>query len=118
MNLNSEYIINTFYSYQLDKTFKTEDELNEKYLEFRRKYPKIYDNFVNGLFTVEKFKQLLSIHNNIYNNTAGTHKKKNFESSAKISETLAKEYLYPVYGEPSQQDKNKARLKAMKKLNK
>lgn len=118
MNLNSDLIIETYNTYKIDKETKTQQELNAKNEDFIKRYPKIWLSFLDNVFELEKFKQLISIHEKSYNSASGNHKAKKFESDTQVSETLAKEYLYPVIGEPSKQDKKKAYKKAWKKANK
>lgn len=117
MNLKGEYIIDTFLNYKKDKLIYTKQELEEKYQDFKKKYPKIYLSFVDNVFEISKFETLLNIHKESYKKTQGDHKSKKFESDTKVSEELAKEYLYPVIGEPSENQKKIAKKKAWKKAN-
>ena len=114
-NLNSEYIKTQVSMINKDRINLQESELNEKYSEFKQKYPKIWEGIFAGVFSIEKFDKLVKAYTSTYTSTNGEHKQKKFESDKNVGELLAQEYLYPVFGIPQTESRKKATDIAVKK---
>jgi hypothetical protein len=103
-NLNSEYIINQVSMLNKDLPKLSKQDIDTKYSEFKQKYPKIWEGIFLGVFTLEKFENLIEVHNKSYSCTKGDHLQKKFQSDKNVGEILAREYLYPVFGYPPDGD--------------
>jgi hypothetical protein len=139
MDEHKNYIYKTVSNIIADSSTLTKSELDLKYKEFSSKFPKVYENSilsatedcastsgVNGVnggvsggvsgsaSGSEKFlkelSEMLNIRESVLNGT-----KSEIEANVQVSERVAKQYLYPKVGEPTQKQKDIALRKILKK---
>lgn len=97
-------ILRDILNIQRDLDVLTRVELDAKYIEFKRTFPKFYEKcLLNEKSTFNEIKMMLDLREEV---STGT--KSEIEANVQISEHMAKKYVYPQMGEPSVQQKKDA----------
>ena len=110
MNLQKEYIYETSKKLIEDLHILTNNEIEEKYKDFKEKLPKLYEMCIkNEPNTLKELSILLNIREERKEN-----KKTEIESNVQVSEYMAKKYVYPITGEPTLEQKKIALKKIVK----
>ena len=119
MDINSNYIITKFYEFENDKKTLSVYQLENKHEEFIKKYPKIWISFIDKIFNIQQFKELVDIRDKVFEKNKNLdYKDKRFYSDIEVGEKLAREFLYPSTGEPSKKQKSAAYSKLLAKTKK
>lgn len=98
-----------------DQKSMSQSNLEEKYKEFAEKNPKTWINILDKSFSVHHLERNVELYEQFYTRSSGDHANRKFEADVGFGEHLAKEYLYPHTGQPSQESKNVALGIARKK---
>lgn len=115
MSVPSQEIYNTTIELLNDVHVLNSEQLSEKYREYKKMFPKLYNMCLNDpdqKHIVENLNMMLSIRESTI-----TGKKSTFESNVIVGEYVAKKYLYPTIGEPTPQKKVEALNKIIKGTN-
>lgn len=99
-----------------DQDSLTRDQLEVKYEEFAKKLPKTWINIMDRSFFVSQLERKIELYEQFYKRSSGDHSNRKFEADVGLGENLAKEFLYPATGVPSQESRNLALGLARKKL--
>lgn len=87
----------------------TRGQMEGKYKDFAEKYPKTwYRIIVDKDISISQLERQIELYEKFYKKAKGGHDNKQFQASLDMGEHLAKEYLYPVIGEPSKEEKDRA----------
>lgn len=116
-SFDENYILEIFYKIEEDKKSLSKNDIQIKYKDFKDKYPKLFLSMLDGIFNKQQFMELVDIRRKTFAaNKNKNHKIKKFESDINVSEHLARKYLYPVMGEPSEKQKREAYKKSLAKF--
>jgi len=112
MDIPQTEIYNTILEIIADKDQITLSEIDEKYITFRTKFPKLYDmtmSFENKNEFLRELLLLLNIREDVI-----TGKKTSIEANIKTGEIVAEKYLYPsVNMRPTEKQKKSALSKIL-----
>jgi len=107
--------LNTIKSIINDQKVLNNNQLLRKYHTFSEKYPKTWINILDSTFNINQLERNVLLYERYYKNSKGTHENKRFQADVGFGEHLAKKYLYPTTGNPSNEQKNKSLALARKK---
>lgn len=110
MDWTKDTIINTVKSLRIDARTLKESEINEKYSELKEKFPKLFYMAMTPNFNIDRLGGLLD-----YRDKATQDNIPELVRDVTVSEEFAKEYLYPVVGEPTLEQKKIAAKKVAEK---
>lgn len=111
MDWSHNKIINTVKSLRNDSHSLNESQINEKYSEFKEKFPKLFYMCMTPNFDIECLNGLLN-----FRDKAERDNISDLERDVAVGEKFAKRYLYPVVGkEPSIEEKKEAAKKVAAK---
>lgn len=109
--------LNTIKQIMKDQKEITRDQLERKYQEFSEKYPKTWISIMDGAFNINQLETNVKLYERFYKKSSGPHQNRRFEADVGFGEHLAKKYLYPTTGTPTQEQKNRSLAIARKKAN-
>ena len=110
MDWSKERILQTIELLSSDSKNMTESNIKEKYSEFIEKFPKLYYSSLDPNFDLRSLKTMLN-----YRQKAEDENIHVLVRDITIGEELSKKYLYPVVGEPTNEQKAKAMKKVVQK---
>jgi hypothetical protein len=97
-------ILDTLRKVQEDSDKLCTSDLDTKYLEFKRTFPRFYDKcLLNEPGTYNEIKMMLDVREKM-----STGSVSEIEANVQISEYMAKKYVYPQMGEPTKEQKKDA----------
>lgn len=111
MDWSSEKIVKTVEEIRDDFLDLTEIELNSKYSEFKKLFPKLYYTCMEKNFNITELKGLLE-----FRDKSSKENKPDIVRDATVAEHYSKKYLYPVVGEPTMEQKKEAGKKIAQKM--
>jgi len=116
MNLNEDYIIDMNVKIKKDLLFMNRQSVSAKYSEFEEKYPKIFLSILDGIFDEEQFKKMIEVRKMSFEKHSDKeYSEQRMKSDIEVGELLARSFLYPVLGEPTKEQKQKAYRKVLAK---
>lgn len=110
MDWSKDKIIDTVKVLRQDAQTLTESDINDKYSEFKEKFPKLFYMALTPNFNVGHLEGLID-----YRDKSSRDNVSDLERDIFIGEAFAKKYLYPVVGEPTIDQKKKAAKKVAEK---
>jgi hypothetical protein len=110
MEWESSKIIQTIENLQYDACVKTVGEIDEKYGNFRERFPKLFYSCLEPNFRIEELKELLHMREK-----AKEDKTPDFIRDVSVAEKFSQRWLYPVVGEPTLEQKKAAAKKVAQK---
>ena len=112
MSVSSEEIYNNTVSLLRDVSSLNSEELSEKYSEYKKMFPKLYNMCLTDPDQKNIMINLVKMLN--IRDSAKDGSKSIFEANVMAGEYIAKKYMYPIVGEPSPQKKVDALNKILK----
>tara|TARA_Y100000748_G_scaffold281721_1_gene261528 strand:- start:1364 stop:1735 length:372 start_codon:yes stop_codon:yes gene_type:complete len=109
--IDYESIIQNAENIGKDSELLSKIEMDEKYKEFKERYPKFYKHIIDGNFDVNYFRQMISVREQAVSVSEGDETEKSFNGDVAVGEFLARRYVYPIQ-KPSQGDLEQAFVKA------
>jgi hypothetical protein len=120
MDTTRTYLIKNAEGLIIDKRTLTKGEIETKYAEFKLKFPKFYDLCISGgnvgdgsttsdAKILSEIRIMLGIREELLSG-----QKSNIEANVQVSEYFAKQFVYPIIGEPTQEQKKAALQKIIK----
>lgn len=116
MESHKSYILANVCKVMADVDSFPVSELDVKHKEFKDKFPKVYQNCIlssssqtNKNEFLKKLYEMLKVRDQVISG-----EKTEVQANVEVSEKVAKEYLYPVVGEPSEKQKEKALARILK----
>ncbi len=110
MDWSKGKILDTVKVLRKDAQTLSESEIDDKYSEFKEKFPKLFYMSLTPNFNIGRLEGLVN-----YRDKASRDNVPDLVRDVTVSEEFAKEYLYPVVGEPSLEQKRDAAKKVAEK---
>ncbi len=110
MDWSDEDILKNYENINNDKHILTQNDLDEKYKDFKKTFPKMYETILTNDHSYEHLKNMLSIRSKMKSKNIS-----NVAGNVQAGEYLSRQYLYPVVGEPSLEQKKEALQKILDK---
>ena len=111
MDTSKKEIYLTLQNILADKELLTLIEIDEKYLEFRTKFPKLFDMVMSCISQQEFLREIILLLN--IREDVLTGRQTDIQANIKIGERAAEKYIYPKVGKPTQQQKKTALAKIL-----
>ena len=110
MDWSKDKIIKTVKEIRGNFNNLTVQDIENNYKDFKEKFPKLYEFTLDKNFDIQILFQMLNHRDNSEKNNTS-----DFIRDVSISDSLAKKYLYPTFGEPTVEQKKIAAKKLLKK---
>ena len=110
MDWGGEKIITVIDELRHDYLYMTEEEIFEKYKDFKEFFPKLFYTCLEPNFNSQELKNMLE-----FRDQAKVTQTPDLIRDTKVGEYMAQKYLYPVVGEPTMDQKKEAAKKVAKK---
>ena len=111
MDTDKTYIVSNINNIFTDRDLLTSDEINEKYAQFKEKFPKLFEA---ALEYENKEEFLHELDNMLRIRSTRSTKTSEIATNVSIGEHFGRKYIYPLVGEPSQAQKTVALQKIIK----
>jgi hypothetical protein len=116
MEVSKYEILKTASELVIDIDNLTMNEIEEKYLSFKQKFPKLYQIIIQGPILGKTNNQIISELSIILGirEEVKSGLKDGISANVQVGEYMAKQYLYPVIGTPTIEQKKNALDKIVK----